>query len=168
MTGRQIVSDTGPLITLEKLPDGYQFIRKLYSTIIIPPTVLTELVQGQFEHAEAYLSHYGIIDIIEVVAAPGGNSLLELKALDLGEREAIQLSISRQLPLLIEEEAGRTAARKLGLRISGIAGQILLATRQGLIRAEEAEQKLRILYKARRINRTIYDGLLIAVRQKPS
>ena len=44
MTGRQIVSDTGLLITLEKLPDGYQFIRKLYDTIIIPPTVLTELV----------------------------------------------------------------------------------------------------------------------------
>ncbi len=27
----QIVSDTGPLISLEKLPDGYSFIRKLYS-----------------------------------------------------------------------------------------------------------------------------------------
>ena len=29
MSERRIVSDTGPLITLEKLPNGYQFIRTI-------------------------------------------------------------------------------------------------------------------------------------------
>jgi len=33
---RETVSDTGPLITLEKLSDGYRFIRLLYDKIIIP------------------------------------------------------------------------------------------------------------------------------------
>jgi hypothetical protein len=33
---RKTASDTGPLITLEKLSDGYRFIRLLYDRIIIP------------------------------------------------------------------------------------------------------------------------------------
>ena len=37
---RRIVSNTGPLISLEKLRQGYAFIRQLYNTIIIPPGVL--------------------------------------------------------------------------------------------------------------------------------
>jgi predicted nucleic acid-binding protein len=58
---RETVSDTGPLITLEKLSDGYRFIRFLYDKIIIPQTALDELTQGQF------LS--GIEDLLEVVEA---------------------------------------------------------------------------------------------------
>ena len=33
---RETASDTGPLITLEKLSSGYRFIRLLYDNIIIP------------------------------------------------------------------------------------------------------------------------------------
>lgn len=58
---RRVGSDTGPLITLEKLPDGYRFIRRLYDKIVIPPAVLEELVQGQFASAEAYFAHYGMV-----------------------------------------------------------------------------------------------------------
>ncbi|MEX2578507.1 MAG: hypothetical protein WD342_05565, partial [Verrucomicrobiales bacterium] len=46
---------------------------------------------------------------------------------DLGERQAIALTIELNLPLLIEEEAGRTVGRRLGIEISGIAGQLLRA-----------------------------------------
>jgi predicted nucleic acid-binding protein len=54
---RLIISNTGPLITLEKLSDGYGFIRKLYDRMLIPPTVLEELFQGQFVSAKAYIEH---------------------------------------------------------------------------------------------------------------
>lgn len=40
---RRIVSDTGLLISLEKLSDGYRFIRLLYDRILIPAAVLHEL-----------------------------------------------------------------------------------------------------------------------------
>jgi hypothetical protein len=43
---RRIVSNTGPLISLEKLRQGYDFIRQLYDTIIIPPGVLDEVAAG--------------------------------------------------------------------------------------------------------------------------
>ena len=62
---RETASDTGPLITLEKLSDGYRFIRLLYDRIVVPRAVLAELAQGQFVSREAYLEHYGIEDLLE-------------------------------------------------------------------------------------------------------
>ncbi len=162
---RRIASDTGPLITLEKLPDGYRFIRKLYDVIIIPQAVLDELVQGQFASAETYLAHYGIRDLIEVIDVGRGESASELDLLDKGEQESIRLALLQNVPLLIEEEAGRGAAQKLGLKISGIAGQVVSAFRGGLIDVEEASQKLRQLYEAGRINKRIYEGLSEAVQK---
>jgi hypothetical protein len=38
--GRRIVSDTVPLISLEKLNQGYDFIRRLYDQIVLPPLSL--------------------------------------------------------------------------------------------------------------------------------
>ena len=65
---RRIVSNTGPLISLEKLREGYAFIRQLYDTIIIPPGVLDEVAEGQFATPQAYVQHYGIVDLIAVHA----------------------------------------------------------------------------------------------------
>ena len=100
---RETVSDTGPLITLEKLSDGYRFIRLLYGKVIIPRTVLDELTQGQFLSPQAYLEHYRIEDLLEVVEARGDLEVPEVELLDAGEREAIQIALERGLPLLIEE-----------------------------------------------------------------
>jgi predicted nucleic acid-binding protein len=56
MTGvRRIISNTGPLISLEKLRQGYDFIRQLYDTILIPLGVLDEVAEGQFATSHAYL-----------------------------------------------------------------------------------------------------------------
>ncbi|HSK81362.1 MAG TPA: hypothetical protein VLQ45_33220 [Thermoanaerobaculia bacterium] len=166
MTGeRETASDTGPLITLEKLSDGYRFIRLLYDKILIPRTVLGELVQGQFLSAQVYLEHYGVEDLLEVVETRGDLEGPGVDLLDVGEREAIQVALERGLPLLIEEEAGRQCARSLGLQISGIAGQVVKAFRAGLISSREAQDKLQELFEAGRINRKIHAALTAAVRQ---
>ena len=85
--------------------------------------------------------------------------------MDAGERGAIQTALKRRLPLLIEEEAGRQYARSLGLRISGCAGQVVKAFRLGLISSREAQDKLRQLFEAGRINRKIHAALTATVRQ---
>jgi predicted nucleic acid-binding protein len=161
---RRVVSDTGPLISLEKLSNGYRFIRRLYDKVLIPRSVLEELSQGQHLGSRAYIEHYGIADLLEIVdvsediGIPGGDLL------DEGERHAIQLALAHGLHLLIEEEAGRMVARRLELHISGIAGQILKAYRTGLSPAEEAAGMLGELLSAGRINRKIYEGLIDAIR----
>ena len=166
MGDRRVVSDTGPLISLEKLPDGYRFIRRHYDQIIIPSAVLDELVQGHFASAESYIAHYGIGDLIVVVDVEEEVEIAELESLDDGEKAAIRLALTHRLPLLIEEEAGRRVARQLGLNISGIAGMVLAVFNNNLITDVEASPKLRILLEAGRINKGIYDGLLEAVQRK--
>ena len=157
---RRIVSNTGPLISLEKLRQGYDFIRQLYDTIIIPPSVLDEVTEGQFATPHAYLQHYGIVDLIEVHSVARHEQLPEAARLHGGEVQAIQLAQALALPLLIEETVGRRVAQRLGISISGIAGQIITAFRHGIITAQEARHKLLELFQTGRINRKIYEALL--------
>ena len=158
-----IVSNTGPLISMEKMDRGYAFIRRLYSHIIISPTVLTEVAADAFETPQAYLQHYGIVDLIDVRPAHRSFTLPEIERLHQGEIEAIQVALALQLPLLIEETVGRRVARQVGLHISGMAGQIIAALRRNVISGDEARHQLGALLRGGRINRNLYDALIADV-----
>jgi predicted nucleic acid-binding protein len=107
---RRIVSNTGPLISLEKLRQGYEFIRQLYDTIIIPPGVLDEVAEGQFVTPQAYLQYYGIVDLIEVHTVSGSERVPEVTRLHVGEAQAIQLARERALLLSTATERWRSAS----------------------------------------------------------
>lgn len=162
---RRIVSDTSPLISLEKIDGGYAFIRQLYDTVLVPPAVLRELATGPFDNEEAYLAHYGIAELLQVEEAldPERN---ETDHLDPGEREAIALAEEYDLPLLIEEEAGREVARELDIRISGIAGQILRAVREKVMGRPEARRMLGDLKEEGRINQQVFESVTAAVDEE--
>jgi hypothetical protein len=98
--------DTG----LRQLGPCYDFIRQLYDTIVIPPGVLDEVTEGQFATPQAYLQHYGIVDLLEVHAVSQRERLPEVARLHVGEAQAIQLARELALPLLIEETVGRQVA----------------------------------------------------------
>lgn len=167
---RQIVCDTGPLISLEKITGGYRFIGRLYDRLIVSPAVMDELVAGQFETKDAYLRHFDAEDLVVVkpLVAPSSMEEVEDKTehLDKGEREAIRLALELELPLLIEEEAGRRVAREFGLRISGIAGQLLKAVREEEISGDDASSKLTELRRAGRINRQIFEAVGAAIKSE--
>jgi predicted nucleic acid-binding protein len=146
---RQIVSDTGPLISLEKLSQGYDFIRQLYDKLIIAPAVLEEVAAGQFATPEEYLQHYGISDLIEVRMVSQPHKLPEAERLHEGETQAI----------------GRRIAQSVGIQISGVAGQIIKAFRQDLIAATEVQNKLSELLRGGRINQKIYEALLTSLSE---
>lgn len=160
----QIIADTGPLISLEKLSRGYTLIRQMYDALIVPSAVLVEVAQGQFSPPQDYLRHYQIIDLIDVRSVPVSHPALQGSPLHPGESEAIQLALNLNLPLLIEETAGRTLAQSLGLHISGIAGQINKAFRLGLLTQNAAHDMLTELFVAGRINRKIYTALTAALQ----
>jgi len=155
-----VVSNTGPLISLEKLRDGFNFIRKLYDKIIIPPAVLQEISQGNYSNPLDYLRHFDIENLIEVRAVKNISAIPEIERLDEGEKQAISLAIELNLSLLIEETSGRRLAISAGVHISGIAGQIIKAYREKLIDNFAAKAKLQELLVAGRINRRIYDKLM--------
>lgn len=150
-----IVSNTGPLITLEKLPDGYAFIRKLYRKILVPPEVLAEVSQP-VGGSERYLHQYHLEDLLEICPVAVIAAIPDIHRLDAGEMMAISLAFERQAELLIEEVHGRRIASAAGIAVSGIAGQIGRACRNGVIDKQEAEDKLRLLLARGRINREVY------------
>ncbi len=156
----KIVSNTGPIISLEKLRDGFNFIHKLYEKIILPPAVLQELSQGDFTSPLEYLRHFKIEDLIEIKPVQNICSIYEIERLDEGEKQAISLAIELNLPLLIEETIGRRLAISAGVHISGIAGQTMKAYKEKIIADFEAKAKLQELLDAGRINRRIYDKLM--------
>lgn len=163
--GRRIVSDTSPLISLEKINEGYAFIRQLYDVVLVPPAVLRELAAGALDSEEAYLSQFGIADLLQV-EEPEDSDRNETDHLDPGEREAIALAVEYDLPLLIEEEAGRKVARELGIPISGIAGQILRAVREKVVGRPEARRMLGHLKKEGRINQRVFESVTAAVEEE--
>ncbi len=61
-----IVSDTGPIITLEKLDDGFEFTRKLYDSLLLPDEVQRELLEGTHLAQSNYLRTHGINDLVQV------------------------------------------------------------------------------------------------------
>ena len=128
-----IVSNTGPLISLERLSGGFDLLKKLYSRIIIPPAVLQE-ISTKYKNPEDFLFTHQINNFL-FVESP--HTLLTDIPLHSGEVEAISLAYERQLPLLIEEHDGRKAAKEKGLQISGIAGQIFKSHQQKIITAQE-------------------------------
>jgi predicted nucleic acid-binding protein len=142
-----VVSDTGPLISLEKLIDGYSWMKQLYSQVLIPEAVAEELCQGIDSSWDTYQQRHGLADFVTVVEVTGPEPL-GCEALDRGEKQAIQLAVQRGLSLLIEEEQGRNVANSLGLSFSGIAGQILKAYRMQIISASTARTNLAELLAA--------------------
>ncbi len=157
---RRIVSNTGPLISLEKLTDGYELMRRMYDAILIPHVVVEEVAADQFSTPTAYLRHYGITDLIEVHSEIVAPDLPGLQRLHEGERQAICLALECRLPLLIEETLGREIAALAGIHFSGIAGQIVKAFRADLLSFDETQEKLWELLQVGRINRKIYEQLL--------
>jgi len=158
-----IVSDTGPLISLEKLTDGYCFIRKLYDKIIIPSAVLKEVAEGGYSDPLEYLEAYKIEDLIEIKTVQKISNIPDIERLDKGEKEAISLAHQLNLPLLIEETMGRRIAQSANIHISGIAGQIMKAYKDKIINKKEAKDKLEEMFQAGRINKKIYNSLIQAL-----
>jgi predicted nucleic acid-binding protein len=73
------------------------------------------------------------------VGTPGGSPSAEtldrVSNLDAGERETIVLAVDRKSLLIIDDFAGRRAARELGVPFTGTAGVIAVAKEAGLISA---------------------------------
>ncbi|MCS3749357.1 putative nucleic acid-binding protein [Salinibacter ruber] len=156
------MSDTGPLISLESPPTGFQWIRSVLDRLIIPPTVLDEAAHP-YEERQAFLEEAGLRRLIDVrrpetrsKADPGSG----WHVLDEGEQEAISLARELEYPLLIEETAGRRVAKSLRCEVSGIAGLIDRARQDDFLSFAEATEMWRILLKKNRISESLYQSLV--------
>jgi predicted nucleic acid-binding protein len=132
-----VISNTGPLIALAKL-DRLDLLQQLVPDgVFIPPIIQRELwAKTGFESSALDAALEGFIQIRKPENVPFVADLATMY-LDEGEKQVVRLAASLSEPLfvLLDDNAGRKAAKKLGLAVTGTAGLLVSAKKQGLIPA---------------------------------
>jgi predicted nucleic acid-binding protein len=157
-----VISDAGPLISLEKISGGFAFLRKMAKHVLIPEAVLLE-AGAKSRNPEEYLLDHGIADLTEIVRGIDTTRIAAMagsRPLHRGEMEALALALERGLPVLLEDEDVRKVAKAADIKFVGIGGLVLAAARQNVVNREEALRLVNGLYAARRITSILRDALI--------
>ena len=130
----RIVSDTGPIIGLAKI-GMVDLLKALASEVLIPPFVHKELFGKtgvETTHIENALGDFIKVAPVNVLEPSEEDVLAEL---DEGEKQAIAMAseLGEGVLLLIDDNAGRRAARKMGVAVTGLIGLLLLGKERGLV-----------------------------------
>jgi predicted nucleic acid-binding protein len=142
---QEVVTNAGPLMLFAKL-NILHLLKELCGKINFPRSVWEECVTAgiQLGFSDAYTlrsflsqNHWHPESSILIPA-----HLLSAN-LDLGEKEAIALALSRNALLLMDEEEGRLVARQNGLSIHGSLWVLIKSYRRGLI----SEEQLRFYFR---------------------
>ena len=125
-----IVSDTSPVTNLIKIGE-LDLLKNVFEMIIIPRIVYEELFV--VDKQKVIIDQANWIYVVDLKnLALKSKLLLEV---DKGEAEAIALAIELKADyLLIDEQAGRAVAERLGIKITGIIGILIQAKQKGLIK----------------------------------
>ena len=132
MTARIYVSDTTAITNLAAI-GRLDLMRCLLGQVFIPHEVYLELTRhGDRIPGAREVKNCEWIKVRDVARRNLVDSLTP--PLDLGEAEAIALSVEINADvLIIDEYAGRQTAKKLGLNIIGLVGLMIEAKRRSLI-----------------------------------
>lgn len=134
-----VVSDTSPLHYL-LLCGAEDLLPRLFRQVLIPPTVFRELQQA---NTPALVRQWAasLPAWIAVQSPKAANLTLDV---DAGEWEAICLALEVHADaLLMDDRAGRKAARQCGLAVVGTIGLLEQAAARGLIDLPTAFARLR-------------------------
>lgn len=124
-----VVADTGPLIALARL-ELLDLPIRLFQRVVVTTTVLSEC-KGKPDRGEGQAVDHAVAAAwLSVCDDPAGQSAW---GLDAGETSAIAWAMAHHAGLLIDEKAGRSVAARLGCRVIGTAGLLVLAKRRGQV-----------------------------------
>lgn len=160
-----VVSDTGPLISAEKVPGGYDVLKKVFPAILIPSQVLGELTVLDRNYVTRHdLLGFLVAELVNLgdpINPPISMKLPNtLNRLHPGEKAAIILARKTGCRLLlIEDNYGRRFAQELGIPVIGFGGVVLRACELGKISGVKALQMLDTLLEFRRINSGTFNTL---------
>jgi predicted nucleic acid-binding protein len=110
-------------------------LKALASEVLIPPFVHKELfgkTGAETTRIENALGNFITVTSVNVLKPAEADVLSEL---DEGEKQAVALAsyLGEGVLLLIDDHAGRQAARRLGVAVTGLIGLFLLAKERGLV-----------------------------------
>ena len=143
----KVVSNTSPLIGLSNI-GKLKILHDVFGKVVVPPAVQKEFGEELPEWI--------------TVKAPENKPLVQalLESLGDGESEAIALAIEVNADFLILDDLkARKIARKLGLRVIGTAGLLLLAKKRGVINVVKP-LLMELVEKGFRISNEVVDVIL--------
>ena len=128
-----VVSDTSVLIHLATVGEA-EILQRLFRAVVAPGAVRAEFARlASTEPRFRTATWPEWVEVRHPESIPA-DLLAWPRPLHAGECEAIALAIEIHADaLLVDEEAARSAARALGLNVTGIAGILLRAKASGLI-----------------------------------
>lgn len=154
-----VISDTSPITNLIQI-GKLDILKELFSEIIIPQEVYSELVELDFQENILYSVDW--IQTKQISDQKLVNNLV--RDLDRGEAESIVLAIElRADVLLIDEKKGRKIAKEYGVEITGLLGVLKNAKSKGLIEKLEPVLQELILRTGFRIHPKLYEQILKSV-----
>jgi hypothetical protein len=127
-----VVADTSVILNLCRIQHEY-LLQQLFQRVLIPAEVAGEF--ARLTNIQKRFSGLVLPDWIEILPAPKSFPTEVIEAqLDIGESAAIALCLSQKANvLLIDEKIGREVAARLGIRIVGIAGVLVVSKNEKLI-----------------------------------
>jgi predicted nucleic acid-binding protein len=132
-----IVADASALIALARI-GHLGLLRELFGSVAIPIAVEEEIMRHP-RRLEGAGPEWSVSHTASDQAAVASLR----RELDRGEAEALVLAAQLGVPVLIDEQPGRQAARSRGLAVTGTLGVLLAAKQAGLIeRLDVALRKL--------------------------
>jgi predicted nucleic acid-binding protein len=138
-----VVCDSGPLITAERLGDGFAVLRRLFDRVLIPPAVFDEVSFPYARRGTDFVRIHGLSDLIEVSAPSQPLRPDPDMVLEAGEIEALALAVQESCYLLIEDGIARVQAGRLAEAgripgFAGLAGAVREGFRSGTLKRQEA------------------------------
>ncbi len=132
-----VVADSSPISYLA-LIDALHILPRLYTKVILPHAVLQEL---RHPHAPTLVQRW-VAELPEWVEVREGKLLPLETMLGPGEAEAIALACELHAMVLLDERAGRSEAKRLGLQVAGTVGVLEKAAAERLLDLEDAFRRL--------------------------
>jgi uncharacterized protein len=128
----RVVSNTSPISNLAII-GRLDLLKRRYGTVRIPPAVAAELSALSYPAAKAWITAALAEGWLVTEQAPPCSPQLPFP-LDAGETEAIGLAVATRADvLLMDERRGREAARRNGLAVGGLPGELLHARQAGML-----------------------------------
>ena len=125
-----VVSDTSPIRALHYL-GLLSVLGDLYSEVLVPPAVANELQNPRVRFTRIDVAS---LPFVRLKAPSSTQSVGAIDpGLDSAEAEALALALEESADVLMDEIAGRDAAVRLGLTVTGTLGVLLEAKLHGLI-----------------------------------
>lgn len=152
-----LVSDTGPLISFEKIPSGFDLLTRIVTQVYVPPAVQIELDVG-VKPTFNFIQFHKLSNFVRVVSV--SEPCTDLFQLDEGERQAIHLARTLQLYVMIDELAGRSAAAQIGVEVVGSAGLLAYGLKHDLIESNAYRLAIDSLFRAGRLGRELYGSFI--------